>query len=221
MTRHLHRQTSKLLLFQQLSPSLGANYVFDIVVPCVMYCNVTNGVNIGVLCFCFLTEQNVFGLDHVAVPDFSAGAMENWGLVLYRETALLHDDTQSSIANKYWVSLIMAHEIAHSVSPGLDQFSVARWLLDFGREFHQGHLRLFTKSGHFSTHSLAYERRPTSQWIKRRIPGFMRLTLSIVSWFPQMTTTVASRRRFVDRKVATIDTRLSQWLDRILCQNIH
>ena len=99
-----------------------------------MYCNVTNGVNIGVLCFCFLTEQNVFGLDHVAVPDFSAGAMENWGLVLYRETALLHDDTQSSIANKYWVSLIMAHEIAHSVSPGLDKFCVARRLLDFGRD---------------------------------------------------------------------------------------
>ena len=84
------------------------------------------------MCVCFLTEQNVFGLDHVAVPDFSAGAMENWGLVLYRETALLHDDTQSSIANKYWVSLIMAHEIAHSVSPG---FCVSPRLLDFGRDF--------------------------------------------------------------------------------------
>ena len=99
----------------------------------------------------------------MAVPDFSAGAMENWGLVLYRETALLHDDTQSSIANKYWVSLIMAHEIAHSVSPGLGKFGVTPRLLDFGRKSHQGHLRLFTKSGHFLTHSLAYERRPTSQ----------------------------------------------------------
>ncbi|KAK2153435.1 hypothetical protein LSH36_297g02026 [Paralvinella palmiformis] len=52
--------------------------------------------------------------DHVAVPDFSAGAMENWGLVLYREIALLHDEEVSSISNKYWVSLIQAHEIAHT-----------------------------------------------------------------------------------------------------------
>ena len=52
----------------------------------------------------------------MAIPDFSAGAMENWGLVLYRETALLHDDIKSSISNKYWVSLVMAHEIAHTVS---------------------------------------------------------------------------------------------------------
>ena len=54
--------------------------------------------------------------DHAAIPDFSAGAMENWGLVLYRETALLHDEDVSSISNKYWVSLVMAHEIAHTVS---------------------------------------------------------------------------------------------------------
>ena len=54
--------------------------------------------------------------DHVAIPDFSAGAMENWGLVLYRETALLHDEKVSAESNKYWVSLVMAHEIAHTVS---------------------------------------------------------------------------------------------------------
>ena len=54
--------------------------------------------------------------DHAAIPDFSAGAMENWGLVLYRESALLHDDSVSSLYNKYWVSLVIAHEIAHTVS---------------------------------------------------------------------------------------------------------
>lgn len=54
-------------------------------------------------------------VDHAAIPDFSAGAMENWGLVLYRESALLHDDAVSSMLNKYWVSLVIAHEIAHTV----------------------------------------------------------------------------------------------------------
>jgi Peptidase family M1 domain len=53
--------------------------------------------------------------DHAAIPDFSAGAMENWGLVLYRESALLHDDGVSSMYSKYWVSLVIAHEIAHTV----------------------------------------------------------------------------------------------------------
>ena len=54
--------------------------------------------------------------DHVAVPDFSGGAMENWGLVIYRETALLYDPDVSSSSNKFMVTLIVAHEIAHTVN---------------------------------------------------------------------------------------------------------
>ncbi|XP_062584013.1 glutamyl aminopeptidase-like, partial [Saccostrea cucullata] len=50
----------------------------------------------------------------VAVPDFSGGAMENWGLVLYRETALLYEQGVSSSENKLMVTLIIAHEIAHT-----------------------------------------------------------------------------------------------------------
>ena len=39
-------------------------------------------------------------LDMVAIPDFAFGAMENYGLVTYRETALLYDDQHSAAANK-------------------------------------------------------------------------------------------------------------------------
>lgn len=39
-------------------------------------------------------------LDMIAIPDFAAGAMENYGLVTYRESALLYDDQHSAAANK-------------------------------------------------------------------------------------------------------------------------
>ncbi len=52
-------------------------------------------------------------LDLIAIPDFSHGAMENWGAVTYRESALLVDPENSSAANKQWVALVIAHELAH------------------------------------------------------------------------------------------------------------
>ena len=52
-------------------------------------------------------------LDMIAIPDFSSGAMENWGAVTYRESALLFDIENSSSINKQWVALVVAHEIAH------------------------------------------------------------------------------------------------------------
>jgi puromycin-sensitive aminopeptidase len=36
----------------------------------------------------------------VAIPDFAAGAMENYGLVTYREAALLFDEKVSAASNK-------------------------------------------------------------------------------------------------------------------------
>ncbi len=52
-------------------------------------------------------------LDMIAIPDFASGAMENWGAVTYRESALLVDEANSSSANKQWVALVVAHELAH------------------------------------------------------------------------------------------------------------
>lgn len=52
-------------------------------------------------------------LDLIAIPDFSHGAMENWGAITYRESALLVDAEHSSAANKQWVALVIAHELAH------------------------------------------------------------------------------------------------------------
>lgn len=52
-------------------------------------------------------------LDLIAIPDFASAAMENWGAITYRETALLVDDQNTSSANKQWVAIVIAHELAH------------------------------------------------------------------------------------------------------------
>ncbi len=51
--------------------------------------------------------------DMVALPDFSSGAMENWGLITYRETALLVDPVNSSASAKQRVAEVVDHELAH------------------------------------------------------------------------------------------------------------
>ncbi|KAL5020482.1 hypothetical protein ScPMuIL_003374 [Solemya velum] len=51
--------------------------------------------------------------DMIALPDFGAGAMENWGLITYRETAMLYDPEESSEGNKQRVAVVVAHEVAH------------------------------------------------------------------------------------------------------------
>ena len=51
-------------------------------------------------------------LDNVALPDFSAGAMENWGLITYRESAMLADNN-SAVDTRESVAITITHEIAH------------------------------------------------------------------------------------------------------------
>ncbi|WP_338604391.1 M1 family metallopeptidase [Sulfolobus tengchongensis] len=48
----------------------------------------------------------------IQVPDFAAGAMENWGAITFRETALLADDS-SSVYQRFRVAEVVAHELAH------------------------------------------------------------------------------------------------------------
>ncbi|KAH7131928.1 peptidase family M1-domain-containing protein [Dendryphion nanum] len=52
-------------------------------------------------------------MDMVAIPDFSAGAMENWGLITYRVVDLLIDEKSSGAAVKQRVAEVVQHELAH------------------------------------------------------------------------------------------------------------
>jgi aminopeptidase N len=52
-------------------------------------------------------------LDMIALPDFEAGAMENFGAITYRETDLLIDEKTASVGTKKNVASVVAHEMAH------------------------------------------------------------------------------------------------------------
>ncbi|HXB62244.1 MAG TPA: M1 family metallopeptidase [Acidobacteriaceae bacterium] len=52
-------------------------------------------------------------LDMIALPDFEAGAMENFGAITYRETDLLLDDANAAIPQKKRVAVVVTHEMAH------------------------------------------------------------------------------------------------------------
>jgi aminopeptidase N len=64
--------------------------------------------------------EKFFGSDYIlpkcdllAIPDFAAGAMENWGLITYRETALLASEATSAAKALERVALVVTHELAH------------------------------------------------------------------------------------------------------------
>jgi aminopeptidase N len=52
-------------------------------------------------------------LDLLAIPDFEYGAMENWGAVTFRETAIFVDPKRSSIPQRRRVAEVVLHELAH------------------------------------------------------------------------------------------------------------
>ncbi|KAL0133266.1 hypothetical protein PUN28_000801 [Cardiocondyla obscurior] len=52
-------------------------------------------------------------MDMVALPDFAMGAMENWGLMTFRETAMLYQKNMSTNADKQSIALTVSHELSH------------------------------------------------------------------------------------------------------------
>ena len=50
--------------------------------------------------------------DFVALPDFASGAMENWGLITFREQLLLCDK-HTSLSTKQYIAIVVAHELTH------------------------------------------------------------------------------------------------------------
>ena len=61
----------------------------------------------------FRTKYPLDKMDLIAIPDFVSGAMENWGLVTFRERCVLVDPNNTATSVKQNVALVVAHEIAH------------------------------------------------------------------------------------------------------------
>lgn len=58
---------------------------------------------------------NAVCADMVALPQFISGAMENWGLVTYRETTMLYNNSSSQADTELNVARVVSHELAHMV----------------------------------------------------------------------------------------------------------
>lgn len=61
----------------------------------------------------FKTSFPLKKLDQIALPDFDSMAMENWGLITYREVGLLADPVNRSQSSEQLISLVIAHEVSH------------------------------------------------------------------------------------------------------------
>lgn len=64
--------------------------------------------------------ENLFNISYVlpkidlfGIPEFEAGAMENWGLITFRMTSILVNETSSSDLSKQWVAQTVSHELSH------------------------------------------------------------------------------------------------------------
>jgi aminopeptidase N len=75
-------------------------------------------LDVAVKCLEFYNEY--FGIpyplekcDLIALPDFASGAMENWGCITFREQCMLVDPKNTSLPNKQYVAMVVAHELAH------------------------------------------------------------------------------------------------------------
>ncbi len=105
----MHKKTAKTKSEVEVStwatsaqPASSLDYALDVAVKSIEYFEDYFGV-----------PYPLPKADHVALPDFSSGAMENWGLITYRERVLLAYEGETSQSTREQIALVIAHETSH------------------------------------------------------------------------------------------------------------
>ncbi|ESP00395.1 hypothetical protein LOTGIDRAFT_140794 [Lottia gigantea] len=75
----------------------------------------------------FTPSYSLPKIDNIAIPDFNAGAMENWGLITYRE-GLLYYPGESEASTEKWIAEVISHEVAHQWFGNLVSPKWWKWL---------------------------------------------------------------------------------------------
>ena len=100
-----HLESTKIRVYTTMGKQDQGNFALEIAKQSLQFYNDYFGIS-----------YPLPKLDLIAIPDFAAGAMENWGLITFRENLLLVDKLTSGIASRQKVAYVIAHEIAHQVS---------------------------------------------------------------------------------------------------------
>ncbi|XP_047138119.1 puromycin-sensitive aminopeptidase isoform X1 [Hydra vulgaris] len=90
-------------IYTPVGKSEQGSFALELTIKCMGFYNKYFGI-----------KYHLPKIDLIALPNFPISAMENWGLVTYRENALLFDSLESSFYCKINVSLIVAHELSHN-----------------------------------------------------------------------------------------------------------
>lgn len=61
----------------------------------------------------YYLNYHFISLDLIAIPDFVPVAMENWGLIMFRESFLIYNSQETSTEIQEYMTVLMAHELAH------------------------------------------------------------------------------------------------------------
>ncbi|CAG9772410.1 unnamed protein product [Ceutorhynchus assimilis] len=104
-------------------------------------------------------------MDQIALPDFAAGAMENWGLVTYRETLLLWDSAQSTNRDQQNIATVISHEYAHQWWGNL---VTCNWWSELF--LNEGFATYFE---YFTTHDVFPDWQLDKQWVVRVMQNVM------------------------------------------------